>query len=162
MIQIILEAKFNLCYKKLFILFPQNLRWIKKKSVDSFIIKSGFRSQITTSIHYSFSGTIPNTQDQAKQSKSKAKPGMRSSAVHPLQRVTHIEKNEPLWVIRKDQGRMQSEFQAIDAHHFPSGTATAWQPLDFHHPSSCSALSTAKPKFKSQSKVTEKFARKIC
>lgn len=49
------------------------------------------------------------------------------------------DKNKKKWtflsVISRDHRRMQGEFWTFDAHHFPSGTATAWLPPDFPHPS---------------------------
>lgn len=76
-----------------------------------------------------------------------------SAAHHPLQQETK-KRNLFLWVMKKrsqKNRRMPSEFQTIEAHHFPSGSAAASLPLDFHPPSplqlSALKIQKAKPKY---------------
>lgn len=65
MIQIILEAEFNFCYKKIFILFlPHNLGWFKKKVL---IFYNQIRFQITNHNFYSFFFQVPFPTAKIKQ-----------------------------------------------------------------------------------------------
>lgn len=68
--------------------------------------------------------------------------------------ATRDIKNEPFVSDEKrsqKNRRMPSEFQTIEAHHFPSGSAAASLPLDFHPPSplqlSALKIQKAKPKY---------------